>query len=232
MGNCKNKNCGCQDTMLTSPAPCPTPVGCTTPPVCAEVIDSNCVIYTGDNVSCNNQIVYQENDTQTEINEKIVDYFCNNSISAYQYTEVLLSANDVRSITWNTGFNLLPVLPNGKYYDIDKMAYEFNCDDGNFTCSNPGTYLTAWCGNIVINIVSISLLTSSLDSRYILCPTGPEQISNSDEVPYFASSNNTNSLQLDLYLGINNNSDVITDGANSTLRVKIWYRVRTFGTEL
>jgi hypothetical protein len=42
------KKCGCQDSFLTSPAPCPTPTGCPTPEPCSEVFNSECVIYTGD----------------------------------------------------------------------------------------------------------------------------------------------------------------------------------------
>jgi hypothetical protein len=46
MGNCKNKNCGCQDTGLLTPPPC-DPIGCPGPEACSETFSADCVIYTG-----------------------------------------------------------------------------------------------------------------------------------------------------------------------------------------
>ena len=45
--NCGCKKCGCQDDFLTTPPACPTPLGCPTPQPCSEIIDAQCVIYTG-----------------------------------------------------------------------------------------------------------------------------------------------------------------------------------------
>ena len=46
------KTCGCQDSFMVSPAPCPTPVGCPTPQPCSEIFDAQCVRYTGLPLSC------------------------------------------------------------------------------------------------------------------------------------------------------------------------------------
>jgi hypothetical protein len=63
--------------MLTSPAAFPTPVGCLAPEPCSEVLDAQCVIYTGDDILCNTDVVVNQNDSvDTALNE-IVDYFCN-----------------------------------------------------------------------------------------------------------------------------------------------------------
>ena len=70
------KKCGCQDSFMPSPAPCPTPIGCPNPEPCSEVMDAQCVIYTGANILCDTDIVVTTNDTVAEALEGIVDYFC------------------------------------------------------------------------------------------------------------------------------------------------------------
>ena len=73
---CNKAKCGCQDTMLTSPAPCPTPIGCPSPEPCSESFDAQCVIYTGTNIECNSAIVVSNNDTVADALSGIVDYLC------------------------------------------------------------------------------------------------------------------------------------------------------------
>jgi hypothetical protein len=76
--SCNNKcaKCGCRDSFLTSPPPCPTPAGCPDPIPCQEVLSSDCIIYNGPNILCNNDIVVYSDATWTEILEDIVAYFC------------------------------------------------------------------------------------------------------------------------------------------------------------
>ena len=64
---------------MPSPAPCPTPIGCPTPEPCSEVMDAQCVVYTGANILCDTDIVVTTNDTVAEAIESVVDYFCNNT---------------------------------------------------------------------------------------------------------------------------------------------------------
>ena len=73
------KKCGCEDSFMPSPAPCPTPIGCPNPEPCSEVMDAQCVIYTGENIICDTDIVVTTNDTVAEALENVVDYFCNNT---------------------------------------------------------------------------------------------------------------------------------------------------------
>lgn len=73
----KCKNCGCEDALVT-PAPCPTPAGCPDPEPCSEVFDAQCSIYTGANITCNNDIVVPSGATLAEALQAIVTYFCNN----------------------------------------------------------------------------------------------------------------------------------------------------------
>jgi hypothetical protein len=72
----KCKKCGCEDSFMPSPAPCPTPIGCPNPEPCSEVLDAQCVIYTGENIRCNNDVVVPTNTSMADALQLIVDYFC------------------------------------------------------------------------------------------------------------------------------------------------------------
>jgi len=79
---CNNKNCnnstkcGCTDSYLTSPLPCPTPVDCPTAQPCSETFDSQCIIYTGDPIMCGIDIIVNTNTTMAVAIKNIADYFC------------------------------------------------------------------------------------------------------------------------------------------------------------
>tara|TARA_R110000868_G_scaffold6303_1_gene35961 strand:- start:243 stop:761 length:519 start_codon:yes stop_codon:yes gene_type:complete len=64
--------------MLTTPAPCPTPVGCLAPEPCSEVLDAQCIIYTGNDILCDTDVVVNQNDSVATALNQIVDYFCAN----------------------------------------------------------------------------------------------------------------------------------------------------------
>lgn len=76
MTTTKCKKCGCEDSFLVSPAPCPTPEGCPNPEPCSEVFDAQCVKYTGPNILCNQDVVIATNDTVSDALASIVDQFC------------------------------------------------------------------------------------------------------------------------------------------------------------
>ena len=70
--------CGCADVALTTPAPC-NPVGCPDPYPCSEVINAECVIYTGDDILCDQTSVVSQGMNTAEAMVAIVDYFCNST---------------------------------------------------------------------------------------------------------------------------------------------------------
>ena len=76
--SCNNKctKCGCRDSFLTSPPPCPTPQGCPDPIPCQEVLSSDCIIYNGPDLLCNGDIIVYQDATWTELLENIIEYFC------------------------------------------------------------------------------------------------------------------------------------------------------------
>jgi len=76
--NCGCKKCGCQDDFLTTPPACPTPIGCPTPEPCSEVINAECIVYTGLDIECDDDIVVETDTTLADALVDIVTYFCNN----------------------------------------------------------------------------------------------------------------------------------------------------------
>ena len=76
--SCNNKcaKCGCKDSFLTSPPPCPTPNGCPDPVPCQEVLSSDCVIYTGDPIMCDDIVIIPSDSTMTEALIALADFMC------------------------------------------------------------------------------------------------------------------------------------------------------------
>jgi hypothetical protein len=76
--NCNNSTkCGCTDSYLTTPLPCPTPVDCPDVQPCSETFDSQCIIYTGDAITCGNDVIINTNTTIANAILTITNYFCN-----------------------------------------------------------------------------------------------------------------------------------------------------------
>jgi len=76
---CSKLKCGCQDSALTTPAPCPTPVDCPEAQPCSETFESKCIIYTGNNILCQQDVVVAQDTSVAEAINNIVDYFCNST---------------------------------------------------------------------------------------------------------------------------------------------------------
>ena len=91
--SCNNKcnKCGCKDSFLTSPPPCPTPAGCPDPIPCQEVLSSDCIIYNGPDISCNGDVLIYQDSTWTELLEDLVAYFC----TTYSNVPEILCSEDV-----------------------------------------------------------------------------------------------------------------------------------------
>jgi len=73
---CGCKKCGCSDNALVSPAPCPTPAGCPSPLTCSEVFDAECVVYTGLDIECNNEVVVETDTNLADALNNIITFFC------------------------------------------------------------------------------------------------------------------------------------------------------------
>jgi len=76
---CSKISCGCKDTYLTTPPPCPTPADCPDPQPCAEVFDAQCIVYTGPDLECGTDVVVSQNSSVSAALEDIITYFCTGS---------------------------------------------------------------------------------------------------------------------------------------------------------
>jgi hypothetical protein len=76
---CSNINCGCKDSFLTTPPPCPTPEGCPDRQPCSEIFDAQCVVYTGPDLQCGLDDVVLTNTPLNLALEDIIGYFCENT---------------------------------------------------------------------------------------------------------------------------------------------------------
>ena len=74
--NCGCKKCGCQDDFLITPPACPTPLGCPSPERCSEVLNAECVVYTGEPIMCGLDEVVPTDTTMADALALIVVYFC------------------------------------------------------------------------------------------------------------------------------------------------------------
>jgi hypothetical protein len=157
------KKCGCEDTFLTSPAPCPTPAGCPTPEPCSETFDSQCIIYTGDDILCNEDTVVPTDSNVASALGKIIDYYCNQITLINGYISVLqnnqglfdtafrasltptINVNTVAASLVNsnvaTGITIIIPVGNIEYQVTDGLAgSQYNTTTGVWTCPQTGKY--------------------------------------------------------------------------------------------
>jgi hypothetical protein len=73
--NNKCAKCGCEDSYLTTPPPCPTAIGCPFEE-CAEIQYAQCIMYTGGDILCNGDLVVPTDTNMEAAITNIVDYFC------------------------------------------------------------------------------------------------------------------------------------------------------------
>lgn len=73
--NNKCAKCGCEDSYLTTPPPCPTAIGCPFEE-CAEIQYAQCIMYTGGDILCNEDLVVPTDTNMEAAITNIVDYFC------------------------------------------------------------------------------------------------------------------------------------------------------------
>lgn len=95
----KCQNCGCEDSFLTSPAPCPTPAGCPDPEPCYTVMDANCVTYSGAAIRCNDDTVVAQDTPIADALNDVVTYFCQAQTAKLRYVQEFTSNLDGATLT-------------------------------------------------------------------------------------------------------------------------------------
>lgn len=73
---CNKIDCGCKDSYLTTPPPCPTPEDCPDAQPCSEVFDAECIIYNGTPLTCAETTIVPTGMSVAEALDRIIDYFC------------------------------------------------------------------------------------------------------------------------------------------------------------
>lgn len=94
----KCSNCGCEDSFLTSPAPCPTPAGCPDPEPCYQVIDANCVTYSGSDIICDTNIVVAQNTSVAEGLQNLNTFYCENLQATPRALHMTLAYSPIVSV--------------------------------------------------------------------------------------------------------------------------------------
>ena len=75
--NHTNIDCGCKDSFLTSPTPCPIPIDCPEAQPCIEAFNAQCVIYSGDPIICAPDVIVATDTNVADALNQVVDYVCN-----------------------------------------------------------------------------------------------------------------------------------------------------------
>ena len=71
----KTKPCGCEDQPYASLPPC-NPIDCPDPIVCSEINNAQCIIYTGPDIVCGDDVVVQTNTNLSQAFVNLVNYVC------------------------------------------------------------------------------------------------------------------------------------------------------------
>ena len=158
----KCQNCGCESALVT-PAPCPTPGGCPNPEPCSEVFDAQCVIYTANNMPCNESVVIPSGSNMVEALSYLNSYYCaqiglvNLAVTILQNNQGLfdtafrasltptINVNTVAaSITNSSIINgvtiIMPALSIEYQITDFASASQYNTSTGVWTCPQTGKY--------------------------------------------------------------------------------------------
>ncbi len=163
----KCTNCGCEDSYLTTPPPCPTAIGCPFEE-CAEIQYAQCIMYTGGNLLCGTDLVVPTDTNMEAAITNIVDYFCgeianiNIAITAIE-GDITTIQGDITTIEG----------------DITAIEGDITTIEGNIATlqANQGLFDTGFRAalepTLAISTVAPSLANSNITSgTVILFPTG------------------------------------------------------------
>jgi hypothetical protein len=154
--NCGCKKCGCTDTGLITPIACPTPLGCPDPEPCSEIIDAQCVIYTGLDIECGLDTVVLTDTNISDALNNITTYFCdeilnlqnNQGLFDTAFRATLSPTINVNTVTQNlinsniaNGVVVLFPLINVDYQIVNGVTtVQYDPITGIWTCPQTGKY--------------------------------------------------------------------------------------------
>jgi hypothetical protein len=125
--SCTNKceKCGCENSFLTNSL---TTENCQDLSPCSEVLNAQCVVYTGLNITCDTDVIVTTNDTVDEALVSITNYFCNNSSDPVVPVDII-QIPQLNIQSFGTGKNLtasiLPGTESNTYLNYNPKIFLF-----------------------------------------------------------------------------------------------------------
>lgn len=119
-----NAKCGCADSYLTTPLPCPTPIECPAAQICSETFDSQCITYTGESIICNGVTVVNTGDNVHVALNSIVDYFC--TLVPTPPNQTVVEGDITTNVTSNVVGNIITYtvsIEDTGWVDLEGFAY-------------------------------------------------------------------------------------------------------------
>lgn len=140
--------------------------------------------------------------------------------TGYTYTEVAVSSAEILTLG-TVGKELLPAAGPNNYYDIAEMVLEYTHVTTGYTI---GSQLAVYGTSQTYAVLEETLITTGAD--LVTYFRGAQPTSVATTTPFLYNEEPNANVTLFTVSGAN---PTLGDG---TLLVKIWYKVRTFGTEL
>lgn len=110
--------CGCVDAPMTTPPACPPSAPCPEAQPCSSYTDAECVIYTGEDILCNEQVIAEQNQPLSEILANLTALACSSPILASN----ILCGEDVVVTAGSTTQQALTAIVN--YFCIVTLGKE------------------------------------------------------------------------------------------------------------
>jgi len=229
-GNTSPITCGCE-TGIPTPPPCAqgTPT-CPDPDPCAETFDSQCIIYTGDPIECNQTTIVDTNDNISDALNAIVDYFCDtpapaSCICLYE-AKVTLTKTDITTastIFSGKASKLVPItVTAGEAIEVVSASYKYNSVGGGYV------YLSG-SGNLSLqidgNVIDIPQFTDGGMEVLVSTTSGVYLMQEYEANPSVVKPNMKAGVNLYVVIdGVANNEGT----PNGTLTFNILYRKVTY----
>lgn len=106
-------DCGCKDKYLTTPAPCPPGEPCEDAQPCSSYTNAQCVIYTGEDIICDEQVVIENGALLNDILVELTLRICENS--EIQSCNLIATIGLIDDGSENTVLEVNPANGSGNY---------------------------------------------------------------------------------------------------------------------
>lgn len=157
--------------------------------------------------------------------QELVDILEVLKTNALEYAEVSVSAAEIAT-SGNVGISLLPNSGAGKYYEVEKVLVETIQVTTPWTINEVNNPVMYFDGS-VLPPVDISVITTAGSGQVAVNHNGA-YVNKAGLTALVVAGNISDGGALKMYTWNNDNPT----GGDNMLLVKIWYNLRTLGTEL